>query len=96
MSHNSNINAIETLILSQSNVSGGCNPTRHHQTPKIGKTDMTEGYDKTAKLVNAEIAKLGDTGTFADLAGIDKKLRLPKGTSWEMGGYADYFAFEDD
>ena len=57
---------------------------------------MTEGYDATAKLVNEEIAKLGDVGTFADLAGIDKKLGLPKGTSWEMGGYADYFAFEED
>ena len=57
---------------------------------------MNEGYDATAKLVNAEIARLGDAGTFADLAGIDKKLGLPKGTSWEMGGYADYFAFEED
>ena len=56
---------------------------------------MVEGYDATAKLVNEEIAKLGDTGTFADLAGIDKKLGLPKGTSWEMGGYADYFEFMD-
>ena len=57
---------------------------------------MVEGYDETAKLVNEEIAKLGDAGTFADLAGIDKKLGLPKGTSWEMGGFADYFAFEED
>ena len=46
---------------------------------------MVEGYDATAKLVNEEIAKLGDAGTFADLAGIDKKLGLPKGTSFEMG-----------
>jgi len=29
---------------------------------------MTEGYDATAKLVNEDISKLGDTGTFADLA----------------------------
>ena len=57
---------------------------------------MVEGYDETAKLVNEEIAKLGDAGTFADLAGIDKKLGLPKGTSWEMGGFADWFAFEED
>ena len=57
---------------------------------------MTEGYDATAKLVNEEIAKLGDTGTFADLAGIDTKLGLPKGTSFEMGGFADYYAFEED
>jgi hypothetical protein len=59
-------------------------------------TDMTEGYDTTAKKVNEEISKLGDTGTFADLAGIDKKLGLPKGTSFECGGYADYFEFMDD
>ena len=32
---------------------------------------MNDGYDATAKKVNAEIAKLGDAGTFADLAGID-------------------------
>jgi hypothetical protein len=57
---------------------------------------MTEGYDATAKKVNGEITKLGDTGTFADLKGIDKKLGLPRGTSFEMGGYADYFAFEVD
>jgi hypothetical protein len=57
---------------------------------------MTEGYDATAKLVNEEISKLGDAGTFADLAGIDKKLGLPKGTSSEMGGFADYFASTDD
>ena len=57
---------------------------------------MPDGYDATAKLVNTEIEKLGDAGTFADLAGIDKKLGLTKGTSWEMGGYADYFAFEED
>ena len=57
---------------------------------------MTDGYDATAKKVNEEISKLGDTGTFADLAGIDRKLGLPKGTSFEMGGYADYFAFEED
>jgi hypothetical protein len=54
---------------------------------------MVEGYDETAKLVNEEISKLGEGGTFADLAGIDKKLRLPRGTSFEMSGYADYFAF---
>ena len=45
--------------------------------------------------MNAEITALGEGATFADLAGIDKKLGLPKGTSWEMGGYADYFEFMD-
>ena len=51
---------------------------------------------KIAKKVNNEIAKLADTRPFADLKGIDKKLRLPRGTSFEMGGYADYFAFVDE
>ena len=54
------------------------------------------GYDEIAKLVNEEIDALGDDGTFADLKLIDKKLGLPRGTSFEMGGYADYFAFEED
>ena len=57
---------------------------------------MTEGYDATAKLVNEEIAKLGDEGTFADLAGIYKKLGLPNGTSFEMSGFADWFASMDE
>ena len=60
------------------------------------QSNPREGYDEIAKRVNAEISKLGDTGTFADLTGIDKKLRLPRGTSFEMGGYADYFTFEED
>jgi len=68
----------------------------HQFNLKIRITNLTGDYDEIAKKVNAEIAKLGDEGTFADLAGIDKKLGLPKGTSWEMGGYADYFAFEVD
>ena len=54
---------------------------------------MTDGYDATAKLVNEEIAKLGKGGTFADLKTIDDKLGLPRGTSFEMGGYVDYFTF---
>jgi hypothetical protein len=60
------------------------------------RSNPREGYDEIAKKVNNAIAKLGDTGTFAELAKIDKKLRLPRGTSWEMGGYADYFVFEED
>ena len=57
---------------------------------------MKGTYDEISKLVNEEISKLGKSGTFADLAKIDKKLGLPRGTSWEMGGFADYFAFEDE
>jgi hypothetical protein len=54
------------------------------------------GYDEIAKKVNDEIAALGDDGTFADLKLIDKKLGLPRGSSFEMGEFADYFAFEVD
>ena len=54
------------------------------------------GYDEIAKKVNEEIAALGDDGTFADLKTIDKKLGLPRGTSFEMGGYADWEAFMED
>ena len=56
---------------------------------------MTGTYDEISKRVNDEIAKLGKGGTFADLKTIDDKLGLPRGTSWEMGGYSDYFAFEE-
>ena len=62
----------------------------------LSKPLRNAGYDEIAKKVNDEIAALGDDGTFADLKLIDKKLGLPRGTSFEMGGYADYFAFEDE
>ena len=54
---------------------------------------MNTTYDEISKLVNDEIALLGDDAKFADLKPIDKRLHLPRGTSFEMGGYADYFAF---
>ena len=63
----------------------------HPKTP-----ERSDRYDATAKLVNEGIVKLGDAGTFAILAGIDKKMGLATGTSLEMGGFVDYFAFEDD
>ena len=57
---------------------------------------MKGTYDEISKKVNEEITNLGETKTFADLAGIDRKLRLPRGTSFEMGGFADYFASMDE
>ena len=57
---------------------------------------MNGTYDEIAKKVNDEIRKLGDTGTFADLKGIDTKLKIPRGTSFELSGYADYFTFMDE
>ena len=53
---------------------------------------MSGGYDEISKRVNEKIAELGEDATFADLAGIDKKLGLPRGTSFEMSGFADHFA----
>ena len=60
------------------------------------RSNPRKGYDEIAKRVNQEIIKLGKGGTFADLAKIDKKLRLPRGTSWEMSGMGDWFAFVED
>ena len=54
---------------------------------------MTGGYDAISKRVNESIAELGEDATFGDLAGIDKKLGLPQGTSFEMSGFADHFAY---
>ena len=60
------------------------------------RSNPREGYDEIAKKVNYEIVKLGDTGTFSELAKIDTKLGLPRGTSWEMSGIADWYAFEEN
>ena len=61
----------------------------------LSKPLRSAGYDEISKRVNDEISKLGKGATFADLKEIDNKLGLPRGTSWEMSGFADYFAFED-
>ena len=53
---------------------------------------MRGGYDAMSKRVNESIAELGEDATFSDLAGIDRKLGLPKGISFEVGGFGDYFA----
>ena len=52
-------------------------------------------YDEISKKVNEEIEKLGEGATFTMLKDIDKKLGLPSGTAFEMGGFADYFEAED-
>lgn len=57
---------------------------------------MNTTYDEISKLVNDEIALLGDDAKFADLKPIDKRLHLPRGTSFDAGGYADYFAFMNE
>ena len=49
-----------------------------------------------SKRVNEKIAELGDDATFADLAGIDRKLGLPRGTAFEVGGFADDFGSMGD
>ena len=53
-------------------------------------------YDELSKLVNDEIRLLFETATFANLKEIYQKLNLPRGTSFDAGGYADYFAFMDE
>jgi len=57
---------------------------------------LSGGYDAIAKKVNYEITNFGATGTFSELAKIDTKLGLPRGTSWEMSGITDWYAFEED
>ena len=57
---------------------------------------MEENYDEVVKKVNEEIAGLGDTATFAELAKIDEKLGLPRGTAFEMSGCADHWNFTED
>jgi hypothetical protein len=70
--------------------------TRKELVITYRQSNPREGYDEISKKVNDEITKLGDTGTFSELAKIDTKLGLPRGTSFEMGGYADYFEFMGD
>ena len=57
---------------------------------------MPGGYDAMSKRVNKKIVELGDDATFDDLAGIDRKLGLPKRTSFDMGEFGDYFASMDE
>ena len=54
-----------------------------------GETTI-ETYDTNAALVIEEFAKLGESATFDDLSVIDTRLGLPRGTSFEMIGYADW------
>jgi hypothetical protein len=62
---------------------------------KLKKPYRELSYDQTCELVNLEISKLGEDCTGADLRGIDKKLGLPRGTSFEADGFSDYLTFEE-
>jgi hypothetical protein len=62
---------------------------------KLKKPYRELSYDQICKMVNLEISKLGEDCTGVDLRGIDKKLGLPRGISFEAGGFSDYFAFEE-
>ena len=53
-------------------------------------------YDQICEMVNLEILKLGEDFTVGDLRQIDKKLGFPRGTSFEAGGFSDYFAFVEE
>ena len=69
---------------------------RNHICAGILKTSAKCWIWRNDKTGNAEIAALGDDVTFAELKLIENKLGLPRGTSFEMGGYSDYSAFEMD
>jgi hypothetical protein len=88
------INGVYNTAIKPPNIKQQMSQALHYiKQPSVPKTLTTDKYDATAKLVNEEIAALGDDGTFADLKLIDKKLGLPRGSSFEMGGFSDYFAF---
>jgi len=57
---------------------------------------MTEKtYDQIADQVNKELKK-SENQKFGALSEIDNKLNLPIGSSFEMSGWSDYFAYEYD
>ena len=62
-------------------------------TIKPQEETTIETYDDTAASVIEEFSKLGESATFDDLSVIDAKLGLPRGTSFEMIGYADWFVW---
>jgi len=62
---------------------------------KLKKPYRELSYDQICGLVNLEISKFGEDCTGADLRGIDKKLGLPRGTSFEADGFSDYLTFEE-
>jgi hypothetical protein len=62
---------------------------------KLKKPYRDLSYDQICEMVNLEISKFGEDYTAGDLREIDKKLGLPRGTSFEAGGFSDYFAFEE-
>ena len=57
--------------------------------------DLMVNYGDIATRVCAEIAALGKDSTFAYLTEIDVRLGLPKGTAFEVGGFAAHFAFAE-
>jgi hypothetical protein len=62
-------------------------------TIKPQEETTIETYDDTAALVIEEFSKLGESATFDDLSVIDANLGLPRRTSFEMIGYADWFSW---
>ncbi len=94
MSQKSSINSIETLIMSQSNVSCGCNQKRHTHKLKT-EDDPIGNYDDLCKSVNdayrIAIEENPDIGIreFANSIGEDFLI------VWECLGFADWYAFYD-
>jgi len=63
---------------------------------KLKKPYRDLSYDQICEMVNLEISKLGEDFTAGDLRQIDKKLGFPRGTSFEVGGFSDYYAFVEN
>jgi len=61
----------------------------------VGKIYEIRTYDQIAEQVNRELRKT-EIRTFGALSETDWKLNLPSGKSFEMSGWSDYFAFEDE
>ena len=62
-----------------------------NQKMKVKMNNKT--YDEIIQLVNAELQQT-ETITFSKLRQIDKKLRLPKGTSLDASGWKDILDFQ--
>ena len=63
---------------------------------KLKKPYRDLSYDQICEMVNLEISKFGEDYTAGDLREIDKELGFPRGTSFEAGGFSDYFAFVEN
>jgi len=55
---------------------------------------QNKSYDEIAKMVNDKL-KQSENKTFGALQETNDELNLPSGTSFEMSGWSDYYAYMD-